>query len=95
MSQPFGPPLHVPPHANSEEVWRQNKSKPKPAPKDNNVEMADATAKPPPAKPTPGYHFISTIQDMPDMDAVQAKILDTMITLPLRDVIGCLADLQK
>ncbi|KAF8223810.1 hypothetical protein L208DRAFT_1315047 [Tricholoma matsutake] len=42
-----------------------------------------------------GYHFTSTIQEMADSDVVQSRILDTMITLPLHDIIGMSADLQK
>jgi len=30
-----------------------------------------------------------------DSDVVQTKILDTLITLPLKDILGISADLQK
>ena len=44
---------------------------------------------------TGGYHFTSMVQDMVNSDVVQAKILDTMITLPLKEIIGISTDLQK
>ena len=40
------------------------------------------------------YHFTSTVQDEVDGD-VQAEILDTLTTLPLKEIIGTSADLQK
>jgi hypothetical protein len=55
--------------------------------------MQDGTR--PPPKTTGGYHFTSTVQDMVNGDVVQTKILDTLITLPLKEVIGISADLQK
>jgi hypothetical protein len=58
-----------------------------------DVDMQDGTR--PPPKTTGGYHFTSTVQDMVNGDVVQTKILDTLITLPLKEVIGISADLQK
>jgi hypothetical protein len=55
--------------------------------------MQDGTR--PPQKTTGGYHFTSTVQDMVDSDVIQAKILETMITLPLKEIIGISSDLQK
>jgi hypothetical protein len=55
--------------------------------------MQDGTK--PPAKATGGYHFTSMVQDMVNGDVVQTKILETMITLPLKEIIGISADLQK
>jgi hypothetical protein len=55
--------------------------------------MQDGTK--PPAKATGGYHFTSTVQDMVNGDVIQAKILETMIMLPLKEIIGISADLQK
>lgn len=46
-------------------------------------------------KPTSGYHFSSAVQDSIDGEVVQNKILDTLITLPLRDILGTSADMQK
>ena len=85
------PPLHP---SNTEEGWRSRKMAPKndATPRDD-VEMQDGMR--PPPKTTGGYHFTSTIQDMVDGDVVQAKILKTLITLPLKEVIGISADLQK
>ena len=81
-----------------EEGWRSWKTAPnnnttaRTASKDN-VEMQDGTR--PPPKATGGYHFTSTVQDMVDGDVVQAKILDTLITLPLKEILGVSTDLQK
>lgn len=61
-------------------------------PKDN-VEMQDSMW--PPPKAMGGYHFTSMVQDMVDGDVVQNKILEMLITLPLKEVLGILADLQK
>lgn len=61
-------------------------------PKDN-VEMQDSMR--PPPKAMGGYHFTSMVQDMVDGDVVQNKILEMLITLPLKEVLGILADLQK
>jgi hypothetical protein len=58
-----------------------------------DVDMQDGTK--PPAKATGGYHFTSMVQEMVNSDVVQAKILETMITLPLKEVIGISTDLQK
>jgi hypothetical protein len=87
------------PHAaNTEDTWRAQKtilnSKMAPfmASKDD-VEMQDRTWAPP--KATGGYHFTSTVQDMVNGDAVQSRILKTMVMLPLKDIIGISADLQK
>lgn len=38
---------------------------------------------------------MSMVQDMVNGDVVQAKILETMITLPLKEIIGISVDLQK
>ena len=55
--------------------------------------MQDITQ--PPMKPTGGYHFTSTVQDMINGGVIQEKILNVLITLQLKEVIGVLADLQK
>lgn len=55
----------------------------------SDVEMQDTS------KSKGGYHFTSTIQEMADGDAIQSCILDMIITLTLRDVIGISTDLQK
>ena len=49
----------------------------------------------PSPKATGGYHFTSTVQDMINSDVVQSKILDTLITLPLKEIISISADMQK
>jgi hypothetical protein len=82
-------PPPQPPYQNTADAWKEKK---KTSPKKTDyqdVEMQDAT------KGKGGYHFTSTIQEMADGDVVQSRILDTMITLPLRDIIGMSADLQK
>jgi hypothetical protein len=58
-------------------------------PDQQDVEMHDAS------KNKGGYHFTSTVQEMADGNAIQARILDTVITLPLREILGISADLQK
>jgi hypothetical protein len=58
-----------------------------------DIEMQDGTRLP--AKTTGGYHFTSTVQDMVNGDVIQNKILDTMVTLSLKEIIGISADLQK
>ncbi|KAF8219685.1 hypothetical protein L208DRAFT_1548052 [Tricholoma matsutake] len=80
------------PHpANTEETWRQHKNIPKPNPTGQPTERNKTE----PPKPNNGYHFTSTIQEMIDGDAVQRKILDTMITLPLKEILGISPELQK
>ncbi|KAF8236987.1 hypothetical protein L208DRAFT_1249972, partial [Tricholoma matsutake] len=46
-------------------------------------------------KSTSGYHFMSSIQEMIDGDAIQQKILDTLIMLPLKEILDILPDMQK
>src|SRR6202035_1188168 len=41
------------------------------------------------------YHFTSDIQESVKVDSVQEKVLSTMITMPLREVLAISADLQK
>jgi hypothetical protein len=91
------PPLQPHP-SNTEEAWRSRKTVPNqnstaPTAQRDDVEMRDGMR--PPQKATGGYHFTSTVQDMVDGDVVQAKILETLITLPLKEIIGISADLQK
>ena len=86
------------PHpTNMEEAWRARKTTPKnksmPGTQEKDVDMQDGTR--PPVKTPNTYHFTSTVQDMVDSDVVQTKILDTLITLPLKDILGISADLQK
>jgi Aspartyl protease len=83
---PAPPPQ--PPYQNTADAWNEKKNVPKRTDQPD-VEMQDAS------KSKGGYHFTSTIQDMADGDAIQSRILDTIITLPLRDIIGILTDLQK
>lgn len=42
-----------------------------------------------------GYHFSSPVQDLVDADLVQQKILDTCVTLPLREILGISVELQR
>jgi hypothetical protein len=93
-------PVHKPatnpqPHpSNTEEAWRTRKTIPKDQPAlREGIDMIEGTR--PPAKSTGGYHFTSTVQDMVNGDAIQEKILETTITLSLKEVIGISADLQK
>jgi hypothetical protein len=88
---PVAAPQPQPPYQNMADAWRDNK-KNKPTikkPNQQDVDMQDAS------KGKGGYHFTSTIQEMAEGDAIQSRILDTLITLPLRDVLGISADLQK
>jgi hypothetical protein len=93
------PTQQINPHpSNTEEAWRAQKNTPKntpfsPTAPREDVEMNNATK--PPTKTTGGYHFTLTVQDMINGDVIQAKILDTMVTLPLKEIIGISADLQK
>jgi hypothetical protein len=82
------PPPQLP-YQNTANTWKEKK---RPVPKNSNhqdIEMQDMT------KGKGGYHLTSTIQEMADSDDVQSHILDMMITLPLRDILGMSADLQK
>ena len=83
------PPPPQPPYQNTADAWKEKKNTPKKTDQPD-AEMQDATK-----SKGGGYHFTSTIQDMADGDAIQSRILDTIITLPLRDIIGISADLQK
>ena len=93
-------PSNIPsrPHpANTEETWRQQRNTPKTAPTGqvhgkNDVETQDASKA---TKPTSGYHFTSIVQEMVDGDAIQRTILETMITLPLKEILGISPELQK
>ena len=77
-----------PPYQNTVDAWKEKKNAPKKMDQ-QDVEMQDTS------KSKAGYHFTSTIQDMADGDAIQTRILDTIVTLPLCDIIGISADLQK
>jgi hypothetical protein len=46
-------------------------------------------------KPAGGYHFTSTVQEMVDGDAIQRRILETIIMLPLKEILGISPELQK
>jgi hypothetical protein len=82
------PPLQ-PPYQNTADAWKEKKKATNKSDQPD-VEMQDSS------KPKGGgYHFTLTIQDMADGDAIQSRILDTVITLPLQDMIGISADLQK
>ena len=85
-AEPAPPPQ--PPYQNMANAWKEKKTAPKKADY-QDVEMQDAT------KSKGGYHFTLMIQEMADGDVVQSRILNTMITLPLCDIIGMSADLQK
>ena len=41
------------------------------------------------------YHFTSPVQDMVDFDALQEKILQTLITLSIKELLGTSIELQK
>ena len=91
-------PIPQPHPSNTEEAWRSRKTAPNNKPNPHtasreDVDMQDGTR--PPAKATGGYHFTSTVQDMVNGEVIQNKILDTLITLSLKEVIGISADLQK
>jgi hypothetical protein len=85
---PVAPPPQ-PPYQNTADAWQEKKKVQASKKPEQDTELQDAT------KSKSGYHFTSTIQDMADGDAIQNQILNTIITLPLRDVIGISADLQK
>ena len=76
------------PYQNMADAWKEKKNASKKTDQ-QDVEMHDAS------KSKARYHFTLTIQDMPDGDAIQTHILDTIVTLPLCDIIGILADLQN
>lgn len=80
----YGPP----PPVNTQEAFKGKKSAAKPR---QDVEMADV----PKAKTGPAYHFSSDVQEMVDVDALQAKILATNITISLRELLGASVDLSK
>jgi Aspartyl protease len=56
--------------------------------------MKDTTKQDPP-KPANRYHFTSDIQESVKVENVQEKVLSTLITMPLREVLAISADLQK
>ncbi|GBE89883.1 hypothetical protein SCP_1702090 [Sparassis crispa] len=47
-----------------------------------------------PFKPT-NYRFMSNIQENVSIDQVQEQLLDTKVTLPLRNILGASSELQK
>jgi hypothetical protein len=89
LSQPTLAPQ--PPYRNTADAWKdQRKAKPVAKKLDHqDVKMQDAS------KNKGGYHFTSTVQEMADGDTIQAHILDTIIMLPLQEILGISADLQK
>jgi hypothetical protein len=89
IPQVTAPPPPQPPYQNTADAWKEKRKPITKKPDHQDVEMQDAT------KGKGGYHFTSTIQEMADGDVIQSHILDTMITLPLRDILGMSADLQK
>ncbi|KAF8870277.1 hypothetical protein BD779DRAFT_1681311 [Infundibulicybe gibba] len=94
VPRPVAPVQRPVPHpANTEEAWRQKKSMPKvPVYQKEDADMHDGTSK---TKPSSGYHFSSLIQDMTNGDEVQEYILNTSITIPLKQLIGLSPDMQK
>ncbi|KAF9800345.1 hypothetical protein IEO21_10382 [Rhodonia placenta] len=61
---------------------------------DSDVGMQSSSSKAPKAK-TPSYRFTSDVQESVNIEQVQKAILDTPITLPLRELLASSADLQK
>lgn len=55
--------------------------------------MVDASKISP--KGNSSYHFTSTVQDMINADSIQTAILNTVIMLPLRELLGISPNLQK
>jgi hypothetical protein len=58
--------------------------------KDQDVEMKDSKD-----ESRQRYHFTSDIQDQVSLQAVEKKIMDTLVTVSLRDIIGVSPPLQK
>jgi Aspartyl protease len=83
-------PVHP---ANTEDHWRAKKTQPRP-PINRDVEMREPAKQDVP-KQANKYHFTSDIQESVKVDNVQEKVLNTMITMPLREVLAISADLQK
>jgi Aspartyl protease len=83
-------PVHP---ANTEDQWRAKRTQPR-APINRDVEMKDPS-RPEAQKSANKYHFTSDIQESVKVDSVQEKVLSTMITMPLREVLAISADLQK
>jgi hypothetical protein len=75
-----------PPYRNTADTWKdQRKAKPVAKKADHqDVKMQDAS------KNKGGYHFTSMVQEMADGDAIQARILDTIIMLPLQEIFSTL-----
>ncbi|KAF8055958.1 hypothetical protein FPV67DRAFT_1678906 [Lyophyllum atratum] len=87
-----------PPPVNTEQAFKNNRKRvppnpPKPSKPPQDVDMRN-TAKGP-NKNTAGYHFTSSVQEMVDMDSVQAKILEATINISVRDLLGCSPELQR
>jgi hypothetical protein len=84
------PPFPRPPIVNTREGWDQRKTTNKDKAPVQAPEQRDVNK-----RSTPGFHFTSTIQEMIDSDVIQQKILDTLITLPLKEILGVSPELQK
>jgi hypothetical protein len=84
------------PHpANMEEAWHQQKTIPKTTTMQAPVEVDTQDPNKTGVKSTSSYHFMSSIQEMIDGDIVQQKNLDTLIMLPLKEILGISPDMQK
>ncbi|KAL6299709.1 hypothetical protein BKA93DRAFT_829689 [Sparassis latifolia] len=81
-----------PPKFNTEDGWRERerrKCEERSQPQDEQTSPASR-----PFKPT-NYRFTSNIQENVSIDQVQEQLLDTKVTLPLRDILGASSELQK
>jgi hypothetical protein len=74
----------------TEERWLAKKTKLRPL-KTQNVEMEDS---PEPKAPKPCRFALDVLEGV-RIDSVQEKVLNTTITLPLREVLAISTDLQK
>ncbi|KIJ25916.1 hypothetical protein M422DRAFT_273053 [Sphaerobolus stellatus SS14] len=72
-----------PPHPiNTRDGWKEGRSS-------KGVTMKNETRK------GPSFHFTSDIQEQASVEAIERTILDQVVTLPLRDILGVSPALQK
>ena len=90
-NQPAQPPnLPTPPSINTQEEWKEGRSR-----KPKDMKMKDVNAKDEPKQGTPWYHFTSDIQEQVSIDTIQNAIFDQKIMVCLHDIIGISLVLQK
>lgn len=81
-------PAITPPKVNTEQGWREREAEKKRVPKGDGDQMVRSRGK-------ANIRFTSDVQDSVSPEQVQERILNTMISIPLKMILAVSPDLQK